>query len=42
MIWSGENTGIYRDRARRVAGDLFSYVVCDETEACSDPVDVSF
>jgi serine protease len=42
MIWTGDNNGRYRDRARRITGTLFTYVVCDETEACSDPVDVSF
>jgi subtilisin family serine protease len=42
MIWSGENTGSYRDTARRIAGNSFTYVICDDTEACSDPVDVNF
>lgn len=42
MIWSGENTGTYRDRSRRVDGISFTYTVCDETEACSDPVTVNF
>jgi len=42
LIWSGENTGRYRDTERRVVGNSFSYVVCDDTEACSDPVNVNF
>ena len=42
MIWSGENTGRFSDRGRRVAGSSFTYVICDETDACSDPVNVNF
>lgn len=38
LIDTVENTGVYRDRERRVAGSSFTYMVCDETSACSDPV----
>ena len=42
MVWSGENTGLDRDRERRATGTVFTYIVCDETDACSDPVTASF
>jgi len=41
LIWTGENTGKYRDRERRAVGVSFTYVVCDDTEACSDPLVVT-
>jgi serine protease len=41
MVWSGDNTGRYRDRVRRVSGSVFEYVICDDTDACSDPVVVT-
>ncbi|RZQ54401.1 peptidase S8 [Pseudoalteromonas phenolica] len=37
-----ENTGIYRDRERRVAGTQFVYKVCDTSTACSNEVTVNF
>ncbi|MCV2885052.1 S8 family serine peptidase [Aestuariibacter sp. AA17] len=37
-----ENKGYFRDRERRVDGTSFSYMVCDETTACSDEVNVTF
>ena len=37
-----ENTGIYRDRERRVAGSQFVYKVCDASTACSEEVTVNF
>lgn len=36
------NTGIYRDRERRIQGDEFTYSVCDASTACSDEVTVNF
>lgn len=42
LIHTGDNTGRYRDTERRVAGTSFTYVICDDTDACSDPVDVNF
>jgi subtilisin-like proprotein convertase family protein len=41
MVWSGDNTGKYRDRARRVNGSVFEYIICDDTDACSDAVTVT-
>jgi subtilisin-like proprotein convertase family protein len=41
IVWSGDNTGRYRDRVRRVSGSVFEYVICDDTDACSDPVVVT-
>ena len=38
LIDTVENTGTYRDRERRAVGTSFTYMVCDETSACSDPV----
>ena len=32
------NTGIYRDRSRGVTPGVYTYMVCDETSACSAPV----
>lgn len=37
-----ENTGIYRDRERRVTENQFIYKVCDATTACSEELTVSF
>ena len=37
-----ENTGIYRDRERRVEGDQFTYQVCDASTACSNELTVTF
>lgn len=42
LIAETENTGIYRDRGRRVDGSSFTYMVCDVTTACSEPVTVDF
>nr|WP_136251003.1 S8 family serine peptidase [Ningiella ruwaisensis] len=42
LLETVENTGLYRDRERSVSGNSFTYVICDETTACSDPVTVSF
>ncbi|WP_085297938.1 S8 family serine peptidase [Cognaticolwellia mytili] len=36
------NSGIYRDRERRVTADQFIYQVCDATTACSDEITVNF
>jgi len=38
MVWSGNNTGKYRDRARRVDGSVFEYIICDDADLCSAPV----
>jgi len=35
------NTGRYRDRSRGVQPGVFTYMVCDETSACSAPVTVN-
>lgn len=37
-----DNTGVYRDRERRVVGTQFVYQVCDASDTCSDEVSVSF
>ncbi|GGO67788.1 S8 family serine peptidase [Bowmanella pacifica] len=37
-----DNTGVYRDRERRVVGTQFVYKVCDASDTCSDDVNVSF
>ncbi|MGQ8365734.1 S8 family serine peptidase [Glaciecola sp. 1036] len=42
LLGEVENTGKYRDRERRASGTSFTYIVCDVTTACSDPVTVSF
>ncbi len=36
------NSGIYRDRERRVEGDTFIYKICDASTACSNEVTVNF
>lgn len=36
------NTGIYRDRERRVEGKQFIYKVCDASTACSEEMTVNF
>ena len=36
------NTGIYRDRERRIQGSEFTYSVCDASTACSNDVTVNF
>ncbi|MFW8589936.1 S8 family serine peptidase [Glaciecola sp. 2405UD65-10] len=41
LIHTGENTGTYRDRERRASAVSFTYIVCDETDACSDPLIVT-
>lgn len=41
LIHTGDNTGSYRDRERRAVGVTFTYIVCDGTEACSDPLVVT-
>ncbi|MGB3726535.1 MAG: S8 family serine peptidase [Glaciecola sp.] len=41
MVFSGANTGVYRDRERRATGVSFTYVICDDTDACSDPLTVT-
>ena len=35
------NTGRYRDRSRGVQPGEYTYMVCDETSACSAPVTVN-
>jgi subtilisin-like proprotein convertase family protein len=42
LHWTGENTGRYRDSERRATGTVFTYMICDETDACSDPLTVTF
>lgn len=42
LMGTFENTGRYRDRERRVSGTSFTYMVCDETTACSEEVTVTF
>ncbi|WJG10773.1 S8 family serine peptidase [Aliiglaciecola sp. LCG003] len=42
LLETVENNGVYRDRERRVSGSSFTYMVCDETTACSEEVTVSF
>ena len=37
-----QNTGIYRDRERRVEGTQFTYKVCDASTACSEELTVNF
>jgi subtilisin family serine protease len=37
-----DNSGIYRDRERRIEGNEFIYQVCDATAACSNEVTVNF
>ena len=37
-----QNTGIYRDRERRVDGNQFIYKVCDASTACSEELTVNF
>jgi subtilisin family serine protease/subtilisin-like proprotein convertase family protein len=41
-IYSGDNHGSHRDRVRRAVGTEFTYMVCDDTDACSDPMVVTF
>lgn len=42
LMGTFENTGRYRDREHRVSGTSFTYMVCDETTACSEEVTVTF
>ena len=37
-----DNTGIYRDRERRVTGTEFIYTVCETADICSNEVTVNF
>jgi len=37
-----ENTGIYRDRERRVDGNTFIYQICENADICSNEVLVEF
>ena len=37
-----QNTGIYRDRERRVEANQFVYKVCDASTACSEELTVNF
>ena len=42
MIATTANDGNYRDRARRVSGDTFTYQVCESDGVCSNEQTVSF
>lgn len=35
------NSGVYRDRSRNMTPGVYSYMVCDETSACSEAVSVT-